>query len=225
MISVVSPDKRFSILKAASSAQWGVLHSGELLAFCFDASTFRCLLLLVTSSHIVEASVVNTDCDRCRLWVISTEDSGEANEDASLWDQLSFPGTWYFPCAIYFRGTHTRLWKWSQVSSFRTVLPFKKVTKVQCSLMYIVYITLLFFFSVSWKCILFFCELCPKHCHCSLLCAPPFFCVNLPHCVTKESRCAYCHPEITELSFSFLVAWLAYWCLPCLTTSAGACNA
>lgn len=163
MISVVSPDKRFSILKAASSAQWGVLHSGELLAFCFDASTFRCLLLLVTSSHIVEASVVNTDCDRCRLWVISTEDSGEANEDASLWDQLSFPGTWYFPCAIYFRGTHTRLWKWSQVSSFRTVLPFEKVTKVQCSLMYIVYITLLFFFfSVSWKCILFFLWAVPK---------------------------------------------------------------
>lgn len=158
-LSRLSWQKAFR-LKAASSAQRGALHLSESLAFCFDASTFHCRLLLVTSSHLVEASAVNADCDRCWLWVISTEDSGEANEDASPWDQLSFPGTWYFPCAIYFRGTHTRLWKWSQVSSFRTVLPFKKVTKVWCSLMYIVYISLPFFFipplPISRKCVHFF---------------------------------------------------------------------
>lgn len=79
---------------------------------CFDASTFNCRLLLVTSSRLAKVSTVNADCDQCWLWVI-TEDSGEANEDASPWDQLSLPGTWYLPCAIYFRGTQTRLWKWS----------------------------------------------------------------------------------------------------------------
>lgn len=112
---------------------------------CFDASTFNCCLLLVTPSHLIKAPVVNSDCDQCWLWVVSIEDTEVAYEDASPWDQLSFPGNWCFPCAIYFRGTHTRLWEWSRVSSLETVLTFKKVTGVWYRLMYIVYITLPFF--------------------------------------------------------------------------------
>lgn len=134
----------------------------------FDASTFNCCLLLVTPSHLIKAPVVNSDCDQCWLWVASIEDTEVAYEDASPWDQLPFPGNWCFPCAIYFRGTHTRLWEWSRVSSLETVLTFKKVTAVGYRLMYIVYITLFFSFpQFPWDTYIL-CELCPKHCLCSV---------------------------------------------------------